>query len=210
MCKFTTFCKFDFEIILLKNGVNPPQYYIVDMLWVPLLTCYLTSFCCRRKAVLIRRIYYTTMLKQSYFLIQIKIKFSNDGRDLRQILQACMECNEYIYVEIVASLIIVISFVWNTNILSHPKKNIWSNICVLSITEISLFWLVYPTLNVTMSCCVTPYILVKSGKKLPNIRQNLLPQSYWQNTICTEQGRSLFLRNKFLQDHVVYSPDSSP
>jgi hypothetical protein len=67
-----------------------------------------------------------------------------------------------VYVEIVASLIIVISFIWNTNILSHPKKNIWS---VLSITEISLFWLVHPTLNVTMSCCVTPYILVKSGKK---------------------------------------------
>jgi hypothetical protein len=62
-----------------------------------------------------------------------------------------------------------------------------------------------------MSCCVTPFILVKFGKKkLPNICRNLLSQSYWQNTICTEQGRSRFLRNKFLQDYLVYSPDSSP
>jgi hypothetical protein len=55
-----------------------------------------------------------------------------------------------------------------------------------------------------------PYILVESGENLPNIRRNLLPQSFWQNAICTEQGQSRFLLNKFLQDYVVYSPESSP
>jgi len=101
---------------------------------------------------------------QSYFLIQSKIRFSNDELDLRIYFKPAWKAVT-VYVEIVASLIIAISFIWNTNILSYPKKNIWSNICVLSISEISLFRLVHPTLNVTMSCCVKSYILVKSGKK---------------------------------------------
>jgi hypothetical protein len=54
----------------------------------------------------------------------------------------------------------VISFILNTNILSHPKKNIWSNICVLSIIEISFFWLVQPTLWYYVLLCDAFY----SGK----------------------------------------------
>jgi hypothetical protein len=120
-----------------------------------------------------------------------------------------------IYVVIETPLIIVISFIGSANVLSPPKKKIWNYIYIyIYIYDINyrnrLILTSKPSLNVTMSCCVTPYILLKSGKKLTTVHRNLLPQSYWKNTIYSEQGRSRFLRNKFPQDYVVYSPNISP